>query len=89
LKSELIRVYAFSETALGRSGPGGAARTRLSSDAKYRCQVPAQPPAKTTAGLIKKETNEHRTLNVEHRILYSINLKKMPNKAIFVLKLCG
>ena len=36
-----------------------------------RRQVSAQPPAKTTAGLIKKETNEHRitprreTFNIE------------------------
>jgi hypothetical protein len=28
-------------------------------------QVSAQPPAKKTAGQIEKETNEHRTLNVQ------------------------
>ena len=29
-----------------------------------------------TASLIKKETDEHRTSNVQHRIRYSANLKK-------------
>jgi hypothetical protein len=32
-----------------------------------RCQVSAQPPAKKTAGLIEKETDERRTSNVQHR----------------------
>jgi hypothetical protein len=32
-------------------------------------QVSAAPPAKTTAGLIKKETNERRTSNIERPTL--------------------
>ena len=36
----------------------------------------AQPPVKKTAGLIEKETDERRTLNVQHRIMYSVNLIK-------------
>jgi hypothetical protein len=36
----------------------------------------AQPPAKKTAGLIENETNEHRKSNVQHRIMYSVYLKK-------------
>ena len=54
-----------------------------------RCQPSRRP--KKTAGLIEKETLplasfirwvnekmniEHRTLNVQHRIMYSVNLKK-------------
>ncbi|MDB4265025.1 hypothetical protein N9893_03065 [bacterium] len=42
-------------------------------------QCSARPPAKKTAGQIerKKLMNiEHRTLNVEHRIMYSVYLKK-------------
>jgi len=34
-----------------------------------RCQMSAQPPAKRTAGLIEKETDERRTSNVQHRIM--------------------
>jgi hypothetical protein len=34
---------------------------------KFRVQGSAPPPAKKTAGQIEKETNEHRTLNVQHR----------------------
>ncbi len=54
-----------------------------------RVQGLAQPPAKKTAGLIENETNEHRTSNVQHRIMYSVYFKKdwqnysaeMPTKA--------
>jgi hypothetical protein len=34
----------------------------------------SQPPAIKTAGQIEKETDEHRTLNVQYRIMYSANL---------------
>ena len=34
---------------------------------QVRFQVSAQPLGKKAAGLIEKETNEHRTLNVQHR----------------------
>jgi hypothetical protein len=36
----------------------------------------AQPLAAEAASLIGQETNEHRTLNVQHRIMNSVNLKK-------------
>jgi hypothetical protein len=39
-------------------------------------QGSAQPPAKKTAGLIEKETDERRTLNVQHRIMNSVNFIK-------------
>ena len=43
----------------------------------------AQSPAQKTADLIEKETNEHRTLNVQHRIMYSVNLKKTEQHAAY------
>jgi hypothetical protein len=39
-------------------------------------QGSAQPPTKKAASLIKKETDEHRTSNVQHRIMYSVCFKK-------------
>jgi hypothetical protein len=33
-----------------------------------RFQMSAPPPAKKTAGLIEKETDEHRTSNIERRM---------------------
>ncbi len=49
----------------------------------FRCRVSgvSQPPAAEEANLIREETNEHRTLNVQHRILYSVNLKKTEQRA--------
>ncbi len=52
-----------------------------------RFQVSAQPPAKKTAGLIEKETLPlasfirwvNEKMNVQHRIMYSVNLKKRLN----------
>jgi len=43
-------------------------------------QVSAQPPAKITGGLIKEKklmNVEHRTPNIEHRIRYSVFLKRL------------
>jgi hypothetical protein len=34
-----------------------------------------------SASLIEKETDEHRTLNVQHRIMNSVNLKKTEQHA--------
>jgi hypothetical protein len=46
------------------------------------CRVsgPALPSAKKKADLIEKETNKHRTSNVQHRILHSINFYKIQEK---------
>jgi hypothetical protein len=63
-KKSQLELYASTETAHGRSGPCGAAD--LSQPHLNGFQVSAQPPAKTTADLIKKETNERRTSNIEH-----------------------
>jgi hypothetical protein len=39
----------------------------------HKNQPSIMPPlVKETAGLIEKETREHRTLNVQHRIMYSV-----------------
>ena len=38
-----------------------------------KVQGSATPLAAETAGLIEEETNEHRTLNVQHRIMNSVN----------------
>jgi hypothetical protein len=40
----------------------------------FRFRAFAATLAGKAAGLIEIETNEHRTLNVQHRILYSVNL---------------
>jgi len=69
--------------------PAGAMRLSVNGwmNRSGYTQVSAQPPAKKTASLIEKETEvsyegltkkmniEHRTLNVQHRIMYSVNLK--------------
>ena len=72
------RNYAFSETALGNSGPSGAAIAQFLG---FRFQVSAPPPAKKTAGQIEKETLKKRISNNECRIskecILSIFKKKM------------
>jgi hypothetical protein len=49
----------------------------IPTSAFVKCSFIRAPPlAKKTASLIEKETNEHRTSNVQHRIMYAVNLKK-------------
>jgi hypothetical protein len=43
------------------------ARFDISEVSGVRCQFSAQPLAAGAASLIKKETNEHRTSNAQHR----------------------
>jgi hypothetical protein len=50
-------------------------------------QGSAQPLAKKMAGQIEKETDEHRTLNVQRRIRYTADLKKRVNNAILAFEL--
>jgi hypothetical protein len=42
----------------------------------FRYHVSAWPLAAEEVSLIEKEINEHRTSNVQHRVMYSVNLKK-------------
>jgi hypothetical protein len=41
-----------------------------------QCSGVSQAAGKKTAGLIERETNEHRTSNIERRIMYSVYFKK-------------
>ena len=50
-----LNSHASSETVLGKSGSCGAAITQF---IEFWCQVSVPPPAKRTAVLIEKETDE-------------------------------
>ena len=63
--------------------PARVPRANFADFSFQRSQWPEKP-----ASLIEKETmfhsrgklkNEHRTSNVQHRIMYSVNLKKLSN----------
>jgi len=52
--------------------------TKLFMVSGVGCQVSVQPPAQKTASLIKEKklmNVEHRTSNIEHRIMYSVCYK--------------